>query len=83
MQAASQQDNKANANLEAGACIAAVCLYIRTCVHLLPAHSEGGPGLDEVAVNGAAVVLAGAPGQLSRAVRYLLHCHCVRGPWRA
>lgn len=54
-----------------------------TCVDPLPAHGEGGPGLDEVAGDGAAVVAAAAPGQLGGAVGHLLHCHRVRGARRA
>lgn len=51
-----------------------------TCVNPLPAHSEGSPGLDEVIGDGAAVVSAGAPGQLGCTVCHLLHRHRV---WRA
>lgn len=46
-----------------------------TCVNPLPTHSERSPGLDEVIGDGAAVVSAGAPGQLGCAVCHLLHCH--------
>lgn len=48
-----------------------------TCVNPLPAHSEGSPGLDEVIGDGAAVVSAGAPDQLSCTVCHLLHCQRV------
>lgn len=48
-----------------------------TCVNPLPAHSEGSPGLDEVSGDGAAVVSAGAPSQLSCTVCHLLHRHRV------
>lgn len=51
-----------------------------TCVNPLPSHSEGSPGLDEVIGDGAAVVSAGAPGQLGCTVCHLLHRHRV---WRA
>lgn len=50
-----------------------------TCVDPLPAHGEGGPRLNEVAGDGAAVVTAAAPGQLGSAVGHLLHRHRVRG----
>lgn len=55
-----------------------------TCINPLPAHGEGGPSLDEVMCDRAAVVSAGTPGQLGRAVRHLLHRHGVwrtRGAW--
>lgn len=54
-----------------------------TCVDPLPAHGEGGPGLDEVADDGAAVVAAAAPGQLGGAVGHLLHRHRVGRARRA
>lgn len=54
-----------------------------TCVHLLPAHGERGPGLDEVIDDGAAVVSAAAPGQLGGAICHLLHRHRVWGAGRA
>lgn len=46
-----------------------------TCVNPLPAHSERSSGLNEVIGNGAAVVSAGAPRQLGRAVCHFLHSH--------
>lgn len=55
-----------------------------TCVNPLPAHGEGSSGLNEVIGDGAAVVSAGAPRQLGRAVCHFLHRHRVRragGAW--
>lgn len=55
-----------------------------TCVNPLPAHGEGGPGLDEVIGDGTAVVPAATPRQLGRAVCHFLHRHGVRragGAW--
>lgn len=57
-----------------------------TCVNPLPAHGEGGPGLDEVIGDGTAVVPAATPRQLGRAVCHFLHRHGVRragGAWRS
>lgn len=57
-----------------------------TCVHRLPAHGEGGLGLDDVPPDGAAVIGAGHPGDLGVAVRDLVHRHGLggaRGTWLA
>lgn len=51
-----------------------------TCVYSLPAHSEGCPGLDDVAGDRAAVVPTRFPGELGSAICDLLHRYSVRGP---
>lgn len=53
--------------------------YRITCIDLLPAHSERSFCLNDVVGDWAAVVYAGAPGQLGCAVCHVLHRHRVRG----
>lgn len=48
-----------------------------TCIHRLPSNSERCFGLDDVAEDGAAIVLARPPGELRCAVSDLLDCYTV------